>query len=274
MRNIISLIQSNKDVERINRLFSENKDIYINNTNEDNALLVLLALYYKNQESIFVVTPNLYKAQLLYDKLSRVLDKNEISFYPQDEFLTNELLVSSIEFRLERINTIVKSLEKTKRIIITNLYGLLKPQLPYEKWKNSEIKIETNSIYDIDELKNVLIEYGYKKEYTVEKMGDFSIRGGIIDIFPVNSKQPYRLDFFGDEVEIIKSFDIDTQRSIDVVERFSIYPIIEFFYNESELTKLKLIIDEKRKSINFSKDAIDAIKDDIEKLDSREELDR
>lgn len=274
MRNIISLIQDKQEIKAINRLFSQNKDIYINNTNEDNALLVLLALFYKNDESIFVVTPNLYKAQLLYDKLSRVLNKDEISFYPQDEFLTNELLVSSIEFRLERINTVVKSLENNKRIIITNLYGLLKPQLPYDKWKNSEIVIKTNSTYDIELLRNKLIEYGYKKEYTVEKMGDFSIRGGIIDIFPVNSKSPYRLDFFGDDIEKIKTFDIDTQRSVDSVESFSIYPIIEFFYDEMELDQLKDIISKKRKELNLSKDALDMIKEDINKLDSRDELDR
>ena len=125
MKNIIEFIKSKPEIKSILNWFNNGEETYINNTNEDNALLVLLSIFYQSNESIFVVTPNLFKAQQLYDKLSKVLEPDEISFYPQDEFLTNELLVSSIEFRLERINTIIKILAKTKRIIITNLYGLL-----------------------------------------------------------------------------------------------------------------------------------------------------
>lgn len=274
MKNIINLISDNNDLKQINALFKNNKEIYINNTNEDNALLVLLALFYKNDNSIFVVTPNLYKAQMLYDKLSRVLDKDEISFYPQDEFLTNELLVSSIEFRLERMNTIAKILKGKKRIIIINLYGLLKPQFSPSKWKDSEIHLQTNEFYNINELKEKLIEYGYKNEYTVEKIGDFAIRGGIIDIFPITHNTPYRLDFFGDELEKIKTFDIDSQRSIENVESFSIFPITDFFYSDEELKQLLKIIENKIKEIKFTTDALETIKDDIEKLQNREELDR
>ena len=274
MKDIINLIKDKDEIKQINNLFKKDNQIYINNTNEDNALLVLLALFYQNDESIFVVTPNLYKAQILYDKLSRVLDKDEISFYPQDEFLTNELLVSSIEFRLERLNTIIKILNKNKRIIIVNLYGLLKPQLSPENWQNSEIILKANQEYSLENLKEKLIEYGYKKEYTVEKIGDFSIRGGIVDIFPVDKETPYRLDFFGDEIENIKTFDIDTQRSYEKVDEVSIYPIVDFFYSDEELEKILHQVNLKIKQNEFSKDALETIKDDIEKLKMREELDR
>ncbi|MGE4378336.1 MAG: transcription-repair coupling factor [Candidatus Izemoplasmatales bacterium] len=274
MKNIVKLIYDNPDYKTVNQLFKSNKEIYLNNTNEDNALLVLLALFYQNNDTIFVATPNLYKAQMLYDKLSRVLDKDSISFYPQDEFLTNELLVSSIEFRLERINTIIKILKENKRIVITNLYGLLKPQFSSKRWEKSEINIKTNEEIDMNLLKTKLIEYGYKKEYTVEKIGDFSIRGGIIDIFPVNSSFPYRIDFFGDEIDQIKTFDIDTQRSIDNIDNFSIFPIVDFFYNDEELNKLESVINSKIAANNFSKETITTLKNDLEKLKNREELDR
>ena len=274
MKKIINLISNNDDFKKINSLFKHNEEIYINNTNEDNALLVLLGLFYQNDETIFVATSNLYKAQILYDKLSRVLKKDEISFYPQDEFLTNELLVSSNEFRLERINTIIKIINKKKRIVIINLYGLLKPLFSPKRWYNSKIKIEIDKEYNIEDLKNRLIEYGYKKEYTVEKIGDFSIRGGIIDIFPISYDNPFRLDFFGNQIEKIKSFDIDTQRSTSEIDNFSIYPITDFFYNDDELITLEKIIKEKIAKNNFSKDALDTIKNDLDKLQNREELDR
>ncbi|MDY0138661.1 MAG: transcription-repair coupling factor, partial [Candidatus Izemoplasmatales bacterium] len=274
MKKIINLIKENEEIKQIISLFKANENIYIKNTNEDNALLALLSIFFNNNQTIFVATPNLYKAQILYDKLSRVLDKDEISFFPQDEFLTSELLVSSIEFKLERINTIIKILSMKKRIVIVNLFGLLKPQLPAEKWENSKINFTINQDYNLDEIKNKLIEYGYKNEYTVEKIGDFAIRGGIIDIYPVNSEKPYRLDFFGDLLENIKVFDIDSQRSIESVDNFSLFPINEFFYNDSELNSLKELIKNKTSKTDFSEETLEIIKDDIIKLENREELDR
>ena len=274
MKKIINLIKKNEEIKQIISLFKANENIYLKNTNEDNALLALLSIFFNNNQTIFVATPNLYKAQILYDKLSRVLDKDEISFFPQDEFLTSELLVSSIEFKLERINTIIKILSKKKRIVIVNLFGLLKPQLPAEKWENSKINFTINQDYNLDEIKNKLIEYGYKNEYTVEKIGDFAIRGGIVDIYPVNSEKPYRLDFFGDLLENIKVFDIDSQRSIESVDNFSLFPINEFFYNDSELNSLKELIKNKTSKTDFSEETLEIIKDDIIKLENREELDR
>ncbi|MFA7560541.1 MAG: transcription-repair coupling factor [Candidatus Izemoplasmatales bacterium] len=274
MRKILDLIKDDPTLKTINSHYKKSEEVYINNTNEENALLVLLDLFYSHNNTIFLITPNLYKAQLLYDKLSSVLKRDEISFYPQDEFLTNELLVSSIEFRLERINTINNILNNKKRLIIINLYGMLKPMLSKEKWKESITEIISGENYDINKLKETLIEYGYKFEYTVEKIGDFSIRGGIVDIFPANSKNPYRLDFFGDELEKIKVFDIDTQMSINSVERFQIIPIIDFFYNEEELETLVDNVYQRAKTLTLSKSALEKIETDISKLKNRDELDR
>jgi transcription-repair coupling factor (superfamily II helicase) len=274
MRKILDLIKDDPTLKTINSHYKKSEEVYINNTNEENALLVLLDLFYSHNNTIFLITPNLYKAQLLYDKLSSVLKRDEISFYPQDEFLTNELLVSSIEFRLERINTINNILNNKKRLIIINLYGMLKPMLSKEKWEESITEIISGENYDINKLKETLIEYGYKFEYTVEKIGDFSIRGGIVDIFPANSKNPYRLDFFGDELEKIKVFDIDTQMSINSVERFQIIPIIDFFYNEEELETLVANVHQRAKTLTLSKSALEKIDTDISKLKNRDELDR
>ncbi|MFO7968901.1 MAG: transcription-repair coupling factor [Bacillota bacterium] len=274
MNSIINFLNQNKLLTEINNKISNKQNIYINNTNEDNALLVLLSLFKKQKETIFLITPNLYTAQLTYDKLSKVLDKDEINFFPQDEFLTNELLVSSNEFRLERVNTIYKLLTKKPRIVIINLYGILKPQFPLEKWQKSLINIKTGNSYKLDELKETLINYGYKHQYTVEKIGDFAIRGGIVDIYPVTTENPYRLDFFGDELDVIKTFDLDSQRSITKVNSFKLLPIIDFFYNEKELDKLKEIIENKKNSLDLSSSAIEKINNDIDKLENRDELDR
>ena len=108
MKNVLEFLKDNEFMLTILESVKKNNKVYINNTNEENALIVILEYFIQNNETIFLVTPNLYKAQLLYDKLCQVLNTEQVCFFPQDEFISNELLVSSMEFRIERINTIKK----------------------------------------------------------------------------------------------------------------------------------------------------------------------
>ncbi len=252
----------------------KNKEVYINNSNEENSLLVMLEYFMQNKETIFLVTPNLYKAQLIYDKLCQVVSKDQVCFFPQDEFISNELLVSSMEFRVERINTIKKIITNPKRIVVINLFGFLKPELPLESWLDSIINLTAGLDYSIKDLADKLINYGYKKEYTVEKIGDFSIRGGIVDIYPLGSKNPYRFDFFGETLDVIKEFDIDTQRSILKVDKVDLLPMVEFFYSDLEILKLEKIIKKKMSVIDFSSETKQKISKDLENLHNHEQLDR
>lgn len=274
MKKLLNLIKKHNLMAEIEKTIFKHESVYINNTNEENALLVMLSYFYNHDETIFLVTPNLYKAQLLYDKLSQVMDKEDLCFFPQDEFITNELLVSSMEFRVERINTIKRLLHHQRRIVVANLYGMLKPELSYEHWQASILNLKTNHDYAMDELSEKLLVYGYKKEYIVEKMGDFSVRGGIIDIFPLGAENPYRLDFFGDTIDVIKTFDIETQRSIEKIDAIEIMPIVEFFYTEKEYNQLYDIVQTKINQLHFSDETIGRLMNDLEHLKNHDELDR
>jgi transcription-repair coupling factor (superfamily II helicase) len=274
MQQIIKHFNKNEIIQEIQAKTKARDNIYINNTNEDNALLVLLSLYKKLNQTIFLVTPNLYTAQVLYDKLSLILDKDEINFYPQDEFLTNELLVSSHEFRLERINTIEKLISNKPRIVVCNLYGILKPQFEKDTWQEAIFEIKKGKTYDLHTLKERLINYGYHHQYTVEKIGDFAIRGGILDIFPIHSDNPYRLDFFGDELDVIKTFDLDTQRSIEQIKSFQVTPMTDFFYSDEDYKTLEKKVLKKLEDLSLSVDAKNMVLNDLDKLKNRDELDR
>ena len=274
MEKIIKFLSNNRKMAELSDVLNKNSKVYINNTNEENALLLLMHYFNISNETIFLVTPNLYKAQLIYDKLSQIIDSKYISFFPQDEFITNELLVSSMEFRLERINTIKKIISHRKQIVIVNLYGILKPELPLSTWKKSLINIKEGDYFSIRDLTEKLINYGYKKEYTVEKIGDFSVRGGIVDIYPLGVENPYRLDFFGEYVDIIKEFNIDTQKSLKIMKEISIFPMVEFFYDDLDLNKLHNLIQSKIDNSNFDKETIKSLLNDKENLTNHEELDR
>jgi len=274
MQSIVNFIKTQKLYKDIERNIKDKNNVYINNTNEDNALLVLLSLYQELKETFFIVTPNLYTAQLVYDKLSSVMDQDDVHFYPQDEFLTNELLVSSSEFRLERIHTIDHLINGKPGIVIINLYGILKPQFNRVKWQDAMTTIKQGDTFDIHDLKEKLINLGYNHQYTVEKIGDFAIRGGIVDIFPMHTENPYRLDFFGEELDVIKTFDLDTQRSIKEIKSFRLTPMTDFFYSDDEYARLEKVIHERIKSLRLSEESHRKVLDDLDKLKSRDELDR
>jgi len=274
MKRIIDFLKENELMTKIIDSIKNNKEVYINNTNEDNSLLLLLEYFERSNESVFLITPNLYKAQLIYDKLCQVIDSNNICFFPQDEFITNELLVSSMEFRVERINTIKNIISNKKKIVVTNLFGILKPELPVEKWLESIINLELNKEYSIDKISEKLISYGYKKEYIVEKVGDFAVRGGIIDVYPLGEKNPYRLDFFGETLDLIKTFDIDTQRSIENKKAIKLLPMVEFFYTEEEFKKIELIVKDKMNKLDFNEETKEVLYKDLENLEHHNELDR
>ncbi|MDD3478407.1 MAG: hypothetical protein PHP32_05975 [Candidatus Izemoplasmatales bacterium] len=251
-----------------------NKDLHIQNTTEENALLALAYAYHEHPKQMFLVTGNLYGAQLAYDRLSQIFPPEEVCLFPQDEFITSELLVSSMEFRMERMNTIRRILTGKPCLIVTHPAGLLKPELNKEAWRDAIFTIREGDFLDRDELASKLMNLGYTREYVVEKPGDYSVRGGIVDVYPLGSLNPIRLDFFGDEIETIKSFDLDTQRSLERVQEVVISPMNEFLYSEKELAQLHELIQYKMSQIPFSEEAKKRIQQDLDDLDNHANLDR
>lgn len=274
MKKILDYIGKTSYFKELSKKYDLNEELYITNTNDNISLLMLIYLFNKNDESLLIVTPNLYKAQKVYDSLSILLAEEQVSFYPQDEFITTEMLAMSKEFKFERINTIKKIIENNKSIIVTNTTGLLKYQLPLSKWEKAIIRLLKGDIVDIENLPKLLVSYGYKKELTVEKQGQFSLRGGIFDIFPLNSENPIRIDFFDDEVDSIRYFDVNTQRSTIKTNEAVIYPLYEFFYSDNELDIIKNKVDELKKKYNFSENSIIRIKNDLENLENHNEVEK
>ncbi len=274
MHQLLNYVNQKPVFKSFLKSLNTNQSVLINELSDESMVLLILDAFFSSDQSVFVITPNLYKAQLIYDHLSNVMDPQLLSFFPQDEFITTELLVSSHEFKMERINTIHHLLNNEKRIVVTHVSGAIKPQIPLQKWKDALMTLKINHDYDMKSFIQSLIHYGYKREYTVEKPGDFSHRGGIIDIYPLNEEKPYRLDFFGDTLDKIKVFDVETQRSLQSIDQVHVLPMYEFFYNEDDLNNLVSKIELKRNQIAFSHLSLEKIASDQESLMNHTELDR
>ena len=187
--------------------------------------LFLYKKFKKENKSILYVTSSLYEANKIYQTVLNYTDK--VSFFPMDDFLTSEALAISPEFKFTRLETL-NDILKENRIVITNLMGYLRFMPAPKDYNESLIDIKINDKVDMSKLIEKLFALGYSRESIVNKTGEMAIRGYIVDIFPINYNNPIRIEFFGDEIDRINEFSVDTQISIKKLEGVKIYPSTEF----------------------------------------------
>lgn len=270
----MSYVKKTPFFQNLNNEYNKKSEIYITNTNDSISLLTVLNLFESVDHSIVVVAPNLFNAQKVYDNLSNYLSNEQLGFFPQDEFMTTEMLAMSTEFKVERINTVRKIISKNKMIIITNTTGLIKYLLPKKKWEEAIIKLKIDDELNIKQLLEKLITLGYKREETVERQGDFSYRGGLLDIFPLNELNPLRIEFFDDEIESIRYFDINTQRSTIKTTQVNIFPLYEFHYTKEEFDLIRKRVVSQLESTAFDFKSKERIYQELENLENHNEIDK
>ncbi|TVP86210.1 MAG: transcription-repair coupling factor [Acholeplasmataceae bacterium] len=234
----------------------------------------LLALdFLENKQTVFVVLSNLYEAQKYYDALSRIVDADDILFYPADQTLTAIMALGSPEFKSERLFTLKQLMTGKAYLVVTTVQGLCQRQLTPKDYENSVKTLQRDKTYEMSDIVQFLIYGGYARAYTVEKPGEFSVRGHIIDVFTLNNDQPYRLDFFDDVLEQIKIFDVETQRSFADVDKVEIAPMHELFYTDGmkrqAIKAIKTFFESKR----LSQRETEKLHQDLESLDMRQRID-
>lgn len=194
-------------------------------TKELNALYIYDTFIKKNKV-ILIIVNSVYEGNDLLNRLSNYTDK--VLFFPMDDFITSEAIAISPEFKSERINTINKLIYDDKYIVITNLMGILRYLPSKDVWKKKIISLKKDNDINREKLLNDLYELGYEKETIVTETGKFGIRGYVIDVFPIGMDNPVRIELWGDTIDSIKLFDIDTQLTIKDVDSIEIYPYSEF----------------------------------------------
>lgn len=243
MNKIINYLLNKKEINEIIDGIKLNKNYEIGETDKTLVSLISMAYREKENKNVVIITPSTYQAQKIYDLIGNF---DDVYFYPKDDFIATELLTESYEFKLERINTIKAILNKdTKKIIIVPFLTLLSKIPLKETYISKIITIKKDSTYKIKDLLNILIDGGYKRCYTVEKQGEFSLRGEVFDIFPINENKAYRITFNFDDIESIKEFDLETQRSIKEEKEIVVMPKDEIFFTSLEKETINYYINSK-----------------------------
>lgn len=172
---------------------------------------------------------DIYEDYKLYDKNVAVYPAKDLIFY-QADIHGNQLVK-------ERIKVLRRIMEGRPLTVVTTFDSLMAPQIPLSVMEQYVVSVGHQSSIDEQELAKKLVRMGYEKNYQVEAPGQFSIRGGIVDVFDLTEENPYRIELWGEEVESIRSFDILSQRSIEKLQSISIYPATEMVLSESGMRK-------------------------------------
>lgn len=232
-----------------NNMFNNfDNDVLIGLNNEMKAIY-LASIFKKTKQNIIVVTNTLFEA----NKLAQSLENHckETVLFPMDDFLTSEAIAISPELKSTRIETLIGLCENKKNIIVTNLMGYLRFLPTKDIIQEKIINLEVGNEIKISDLKNKLFDLGYAKETFVNKTGEISIRGYVIDIFPIGEENPVRIEFWGDEIDSIRYFDVDSQRTKEIIKNIRIKPNTEFLtckdidtfgMKQSELKKIDNVV--------------------------------
>ena len=182
-------------------------------------------------------------------------DRNVV-IYPGKDLIFYQADIHGNQLVKERINVLKRIMEGKPATVITTFGALMSPMMPMEVFQKNTIDIHKMSSISEKEVAERLVAMGYEKNYQVEAPGQFSVRGGIIDIFDLTQENPYRIELWGEEVESIRSFDILSQRSIENLESIRIYPATELILTKNQLMDgmKKIVEDANKQSEIFRKE--------------------
>ena len=196
--------------------------------------LVIATSYQKKPRPMIVIKNNLYQAQRLYERMISFLNEDECALFGADESLRVEAIASSPEMRANKVETLASLLKNTNQVVITCPSGLLRHLPSPELFKEGCFTLKVGNIQDPEELKRKLIKIGYYQSSHIDQPLTFASRGGVIDIFSINHTQPVRIEFFDDEIESIRFFDVTTQQTIVPIQEIDIVPASDLLFSEED----------------------------------------
>ncbi len=230
MASISTYIKQDKSFQRVNEAVENGQRQLITGLSSSSRAVHLYHILQMTQKTILVVVPNVLQGQYLFEDLASRMDKDQLHLFSVDDALTLEMAVSSPEIHGERVQALRFLLTNKAGIVICPLAGLKHFLPPADDFEQAKIQIDFDHDVDVDQLADRLLTWGYQREKMVASPGEFSIRGGIIDVFPLQEEHPVRIELFDVEVDSIRLFDVESQRSIGQLDELTLLPARESFF--------------------------------------------
>ena len=195
------------------------------------SIAYLFSSFFKNtKKPILIILPDPEVAEKICEDITFFVgDESKVLYYPPWEVLPYDKLSPYPEIVGKRLDVLVRLFQGGPFVVVTTPRAVMQKVFPWDELAESVEFLKVGEELERSELVERLIVKGYRREDMVEEMGDIGIRGGILDIFPSNVPSPVRIEFVGDQIESIRTFSQETQRSIEKVDEISIIPFSESF---------------------------------------------
>ncbi|MFA6808940.1 MAG: transcription-repair coupling factor, partial [Eubacteriales bacterium] len=190
------------------------------------------------EDAAFIITYSDEQVQKWVDDLQTWFPDREIIVFPSVEWLTFEVLGRSHEITGDRIKVLGSLSGGEKSIIVASVQSITMRLFTPERWRKNCLKFETGKSYVLTEVLRQLINSGYERQEIVEGKGQFALRGGILDIAPLD-REPVRIEFFDEEVDSLRTFDLENQKSLQSISKTEILPALEYVLKSKEQQELK-----------------------------------
>lgn len=247
-----------KFTDLLKQIENKTSPIAISGLTDVGMIQIATAIHEFGKKPICIVTYNEIQAKKLYEDIQYFT--NNVVLFPKKEIVTYDYIAESKELPYERIEALNTIRNRKNLIVITTIEAIMQKLPSKEILYANELNFKVGEIYSLEEIKQKLVKLGYVRCDLIEGRGQFSIRGGIVDI-ATNETTGIRIEFWGDEIDSIRNFNVVSQRSINTLEKITIYPAHEYIL---ETTIEKICKKIKEKVIDIKQREI--IEEDIEQI--------
>jgi len=259
LEKILDYLSAKEEFSQINSIISNrHTPLLINGISTDSTAFLLNYIHKTQEKNVVFITPSDISSQDIYRELKKYSEK--VLILQSDELKFYQIDASNRQNEFSRIRVLRKVYEKDYDFLILTLSSCVRRYMPKKYYEENFIDISLSSKFDFKELSEKLINLGYERVKKVEGVGQFSLRGFILDVFTPDNSSPVRIEFFDNEVDSIRIFDLYTQISTSKVKNIRIIHAREYLYPKN----VKNIVDTISKQITT--DTNDDIRYDIEKI--------
>ncbi len=235
MHQILSTLQLDGTVKEIADAFKLRRETLVYGVSDSQKTAIFAAAYSSNPKPAIIIVPNRDALNLWFDDLAALLPDVDVIEYPEVDLIDVHAAVKSLERIARRMSILERLLNGEKMIVMATAQAAIKKSVSRTYFVSSQLKISLDDSFQRERLFDKLIDFGYERTDEVESPGQFTARGGIVDVYPLNAKAPVRIEFFDDKIDSMREYDLNTKRSIENITSTSIMPVnFETGRNNSE----------------------------------------
>lgn len=261
-----SLAEYRKSVDHI--LSDEPVPLLVTGLSHIHKAHFLASLSYENIPfPVLVITESEASAARLTEDINTMCGGTPAYQFPASDLTLTDTEAQSQEYEYKRIETLSAAISGKAKLIIASAESAVQLTVPKDILEKHTVTLKSGDEVNLDSLAATLVAAGYTRCDMIEGKGQFSFRGSLADIYPVSSDYPVRIELWGDEIDTVASFDIDTQRRIDTVKNVSITPCSETIFEDGALPAvIQSLIEKTEKKANKKDEALKRLRRDAARL--------